>query len=91
LKWSSAHRIPDRTKSAIGALFTKGAALFALGFIIWNLDNIFCNNLTRWKAALGWPVAFLLEGMPFLPHVLGYSWLNTHPRAFLVAHFDRKP
>lgn len=57
-------RIPDDKKAAIGRIFGGGSALFALGFLIWNLDNIFCDAvLTRWKVSIGWPVAFLLEGM----------------------------
>lgn len=36
--------------------------MFAFGFFVWNLDNIFCTTLTSWKQAIGWPVAFLLEG-----------------------------
>ncbi|KAF8971698.1 ceramidase [Flammula alnicola] len=58
----AAHRIPDKKKLAIANFFTTGAILFALGFGVWNLDNIFCHTLTRWKVAVGWPVAFLLEG-----------------------------
>lgn len=63
LKWSKRTLgIPVKTKSTIGRLFSRGAALFAFGFLIWNLDNIFCDTLTRWKVYVGWPLAFLLEG-----------------------------
>jgi dihydroceramidase len=55
-------RVPDTVRSLIGTLFTKGLGLFALGFFVWNLDNIFCTALTRQKVAIGWPIAFLLEG-----------------------------
>ncbi|PFH52261.1 hypothetical protein AMATHDRAFT_2267 [Amanita thiersii Skay4041] len=55
-------RIPPKTKSLIGKLFSTGAGLFAFGFFIWNMDNIFCINLTNLKRTLGWPIAFLLEG-----------------------------
>jgi len=61
-KSEASRRIPDKKKSAIGKLFTTGAAIFALGFFIWNMDNLFCHILTRWKIAVGWPLAFLLEG-----------------------------
>ncbi|GJN83339.1 hypothetical protein PLIIFM63780_006888 [Purpureocillium lilacinum] len=36
--------------------------LVATGFAIWNLDNIFCNQLRRWRRAVGLPWAVLLEG-----------------------------
>ncbi|KAJ7597453.1 ceramidase [Mycena floridula] len=63
LKWSDVRaRVPDKQRSEIGRLFAKGAGLFALGFLVWNLDNIFCDTLTRWKVSIGWPLAFLLEG-----------------------------
>ncbi|KAI0059486.1 alkaline phytoceramidase [Artomyces pyxidatus] len=61
--WSEAsRRLPDRHKDAFLELFIGGAGLFLLGFLIWNLDNIFCDTLTRWKNIIGWPLAFLLEG-----------------------------
>jgi dihydroceramidase len=55
-------RVPNTVRALIGTLFTKGLGLFALGFFVWNLDNIFCTALTRQKVAIGWPIAFLLEG-----------------------------
>lgn len=57
-----AQRMPVRGKQTATRLFGLGAATFIFGFLVWNLDNIFCNNLTRWKHSLGWPGAFLLEG-----------------------------
>ncbi|KAF8625202.1 hypothetical protein AX15_005507 [Amanita polypyramis BW_CC] len=54
--------IPTETRAISGKLFSIGAALFAFGFLIWNMDNIFCMSLTDVKRALGWPAAFLLEG-----------------------------
>ncbi|KAL5519469.1 YDC1 [Sanghuangporus vaninii] len=43
-------------------LFAYGAWIFLLGFAIWNIDNVFCDALSRLKASIGWPGAFLLEG-----------------------------
>ncbi|GLB35846.1 putative ceramidase [Lyophyllum shimeji] len=63
VKWSERTiDIPDEIKSTIGRVFSLGAASFAFGFLIWNLDNVYCDTLTRWKVAIGWPRAFLLEG-----------------------------
>lgn len=58
----AALRIPSHLKSTIGKIFSAGAGIFAFGFFVWNLDNIFCNTVTGWKHSLGWPAAFLLEG-----------------------------
>jgi hypothetical protein len=54
--------LPKEVKSSIGTTFATGSGLFILGFVIWNLDNIFCSALTRQKAVVGYPIAFLLEG-----------------------------
>ncbi|GBE77570.1 alkaline phytoceramidase [Sparassis latifolia] len=55
-------RVPPQAKSTTARLFRWGAATFALGFFVWNLDNIFCDTVTGWKHSIGWPVAFILEG-----------------------------
>ncbi|KAJ7269412.1 ceramidase [Mycena haematopus] len=63
LTWSEiGKRIPTEKRSTIGRLFGSGLAQFVFAFLLWNLDNIFCDTLTRWKVSLGWPLAFLLEG-----------------------------
>ncbi|EKM84053.1 hypothetical protein AGABI1DRAFT_81775 [Agaricus bisporus var. burnettii JB137-S8] len=63
LKWSeAADRIPASEKRAITKLFGTGAVLFVFGFLIWNMDNIFCDFLIARKLSIGWPFAFVLEG-----------------------------
>ena len=73
--------MPAKAKSVVGKLFSTGAALFVFGFLIWNLDNIYCDTLTRWKVSVGWPLAFFLEGMSDTFHfrdviktLIGHSW-----------------
>lgn len=75
---SAARLIPDRKKDAIIRLFSSGAATFALGFLIWNLDNAFCHNITRTKLKVGWPTAFFLEGMSAVVRFL--VLMLTHER-----------
>ncbi|KAI0800636.1 alkaline phytoceramidase [Fomes fomentarius] len=60
VKW--ADRVPQPHRAAIVRTVTAGALTFGLGFLVWNLDNIFCSNITQWKQSIGWPAAFLLEG-----------------------------
>ncbi|KAF7971673.1 hypothetical protein HWV62_20106 [Athelia sp. TMB] len=55
-------KIPAPVRSVIARMFGLGFVLFGVGFIIWNLDNVYCDILTRGKNAVGWPLAFLLEG-----------------------------
>jgi len=58
----SGPNIPPQVRSTIVKLFWTGTGIFLWGFFVWNLDNIFCDTLTSWKFAVGWPAAFLLEG-----------------------------
>jgi len=63
LGWSDASRtIPDKKKAVIIEVLGTGAFFFLLGFFIWNLDNIFCSSWTQVKRAVGWPLAFFMEG-----------------------------
>lgn len=39
-----------------------GLTIFVMGFAIWNLDNVLCNQLRRWRRAVGLPWAVVLEG-----------------------------
>jgi dihydroceramidase len=73
--------IPSEARTTIQKLFGTGVALFIFGFLIWNMDNIFCISLTGIKRSLGWPAAFLLEGKNILVHrhaaidrLTGHSW-----------------
>ena len=58
----ASHRIPQEKKDTISHLFWAGAVMFASGFLIWNLDNLLCQQLTQLKMRVGWPLAFLFEG-----------------------------
>lgn len=49
-------------KTQIQNLYLFGAAIFLLGFAIWNLDNIFCYHLRQSRNKIGYPWAILLEG-----------------------------
>ena len=58
-----AERFPDTARKSVSRIFLSGAGTFAFGFLVWNLDNVYCSNLTQWKRSVGWPAAFVLEGM----------------------------
>lgn len=63
LTWSDASRtIPDKRKAVIVKALKTGLSLFLFGFLVWNLDNIFCGSWTQVKRAVGWPIAFFMEG-----------------------------
>lgn len=50
----------DRHTKAVKTL-RKGALTFVVGFIIWNIDNFFCDALRKGRNVLG-PLGFILEG-----------------------------
>jgi len=54
--------IPEKKKKEIARFFGMGAAMFAFGFLVWNLDNVLCHQLVQMKVKIGWPLAFILEG-----------------------------
>jgi dihydroceramidase len=63
LKWSDASRtIPDKKKAVVVDALRTGLLLFLFGFFVWNLDNIFCGSWSQVKRAVGWPIAFFMEG-----------------------------
>ena len=39
-----------------------GLSVFLGGFAIWNLDNIYCSKLRKWRYEIGLPWGLLLEG-----------------------------
>lgn len=63
--YPAARHLSPKVRSEVADLFLAGLGTFIFGFLIWNLDNIFCTDITRYKTAIGWPAAFLLEGEPF--------------------------
>jgi dihydroceramidase len=48
--------------SEMWMLSLSGVAYIAVGFFIWNLDNIFCGHIRQWRRAMGLPWGILLEG-----------------------------
>lgn len=40
----------------------QGLTTFLGGFLIWNLDNLYCSTIRPWRHNLGLPWAVVLEG-----------------------------
>ncbi|KAL1589436.1 hypothetical protein WHR41_01865 [Cladosporium halotolerans] len=51
----------DEEKRMLKWLSIFGAVCFLFGYLLWQLDFIYCSQLTAWKRALGMPWGFLLE------------------------------
>ncbi|KAF6803769.1 alkaline phytoceramidase [Colletotrichum sojae] len=59
----SKHGRPDaQLLKTLWTLIGFGLAAIAVGFLAWNIDNIFCSQLRRWRRELGLPWGVLLEG-----------------------------
>ncbi|KAH6646502.1 alkaline dihydroceramidase [Truncatella angustata] len=43
-------------------MVATGLTVFLGGFLIWNLDNVYCNTIRRWRHDIGLPWAVVLEG-----------------------------
>jgi dihydroceramidase len=63
----------------ITKLFFTGLAIFVSGFLIWNVDNIFCTELRKMKEVLlsyggvVGKIAWLLEGHAWWHLATGYG------------------
>jgi len=43
-------------------MFGKGVLSFVAGFLVWNLDNQFCDILESWRESLPFFIGALLQG-----------------------------
>lgn len=55
-------QLGKQRKGEIQKLYLFGTVIFLTGFVIWNVDNIFCYNLRQLRKTVGYPWAILLEG-----------------------------
>jgi dihydroceramidase len=51
-----------RILKTMWVMIAWGLSTFLGGFAIWNLDNLYCSRLVRWRRAVGLPWGILLEG-----------------------------
>ena len=67
-------------------LVSMGLTIFLGGFAIWNLDNMYCSTIRRWRYDIGLPWGLLLEG---------HGWCTESPPPYWAfadhcrAHHDR--
>lgn len=76
------YRLPPSSehpaKKVIGDMLFRGVALFGIAFLIWNLDNLFCDTWRSLRVQVA-PFGFMLEGHAFwhLGTGLGSYWIMT--------------
>lgn len=51
-----------QTLTMMWKLVGCGLGAVGLGFLLWNLDTVFCSTLRRWRVAVGLPWGIFLEG-----------------------------
>nr|ODN91694.1 dihydroceramidase [Cryptococcus depauperatus CBS 7841] len=59
-------------RETTGRLLVRGVTIFALGFVIWNIDNVFCEQLKSIRSFVG-PLGVLVEGHAFWHYMTGYG------------------
>lgn len=82
-------RLPDNhwAKPAVKRTMFKGVVTFALAFVIWNIDNICCDQLRKARERLGvW--GFVLEGHAYWHFGTGYGTFLITAAAFCESHRD---
>lgn len=55
----------DRARASLKNMWIMvacGIGTIGLGFLIWNLDTIYCSKIRRWRRQVGLPWGVLLEG-----------------------------
>ncbi|WRT67648.1 uncharacterized protein IL334_004620 [Kwoniella shivajii] len=60
------------SKAKIGNTMTWGVITFAVGFAIWNVDNLFCTYLREIRSFLG-PLGIFVEGHAYWHLMTGYG------------------
>ena len=77
-------------------LIACGLTIFLVGFGVWNLDNIYCSTLRRWRRQVGLPWGILLEGhgwwsvglpAPNLPGSISTNNIGRHLMTGTGAYF----
>lgn len=82
--------VDDRKRESLRSMWMMvacGLGTIAFGFLVWNLDTIYCSNIRRWRRRVGLPWGIALEGhawwcVPSLKNVFVPADL------FLQAYFD---
>ncbi|KAK4071279.1 uncharacterized protein Triagg1_6310 [Trichoderma aggressivum f. europaeum] len=77
-------RDPEKASYVLNTMWTMvatGLSIFLGGFLIWNLDNVFCSQVRQWRHAVGLPWAVLLEGHAWWHLMTGLASRQT-PNAY---------
>jgi dihydroceramidase len=74
-------QLPVERRTKIGGSLLFGLGIFILGFLIWNLDNYFCNHL---RDAREWLESNGLEHFGHFTQGHGYWHLMTNYGAFVL-------
>lgn len=57
--------VDERKREALRNMWIMvacGLGTIGVGFLVWNLDTIYCSSIRRWRRKVGLPWGVLLEG-----------------------------
>lgn len=81
-----------RKRAQIVRVFIMGCFFFSLGFILWNADNLLCQQLMTIKKKIGMPFSFLFELHGWWHLLTGYgTMLMSHAAMLLVLIITEGP
>ncbi|KAI1079398.1 putative alkaline phytoceramidase [Whalleya microplaca] len=59
---SSIQPTTNEAMKQVWTMVATGLIIFLGGYFIWNLDNVYCNTIRKWRHRMGLPWAVVLEG-----------------------------
>ncbi|KAK8056743.1 alkaline ceramidase-like protein, partial [Apiospora rasikravindrae] len=78
----------DAIVKQMWAMVITGLTIFLGGFLVWNLDNIYCQTITRWRRQIGLPLAMLLEGHAWWHVMTGIAYYYISWRVWIHRCLD---
>lgn len=60
----------------------QGIFMFLAGFLIWNIDNVFCHHITQTKQKVLLPWAIIFEGHGWWHILTGLGMFLLRPSCF---------
>ncbi|KAK6865817.1 hypothetical protein PG990_004744 [Apiospora arundinis] len=78
----------DAIVNEMWVMVITGLTIFLGGFLAWNLDNIYCQTITRWRRQIGLPFAMLLEGHAWWHLMTGIAYYYIMWRVWIHRCLD---
>ena len=76
-------RVPDSAKAIMDKIWKmclSGIGLFLVGFVLWNIDNVYCGHLQSWRHIVLLPWSVVLEGHGWWHIFTGLGGMLSHSK-----------